>query len=94
MVTCLKEIDPIVTYAVNKPMLLSDPSRPAALKYIAKNFRLPDTLKWIAQSCLNEFQHPESRLAICSDPVSKVLAELFLEYRGTRDVTRHPGSLA
>ena len=94
MVTCLKEIHPVVGHSVNKPVLLSDPSRPAALKYITKRYRFPNTLKWIAQSCVNGFQYPKRRLATGYDPVSKVLTKLFLEYRGTGDVKSNRGSLA
>jgi hypothetical protein len=66
MVACLKEVDPVVRHAIDKPVLLSDPPRAAAFKHIAKRFRFPQTLKGITPNCLNKVKQPDSRITIRS----------------------------
>jgi hypothetical protein len=77
----LKEVDPLVGPAVYEPVLLSDAPRPAAFEHVPKRLRLSYALKRIAHDCLDKVEQPNSGVAISFHPVSKVLAELFVEDR-------------
>ena len=48
MVSCLQEIDSVIRNAVDQPVHLRDPPRPAPFERVAKRFRFPCTLKRIA----------------------------------------------
>ena len=69
VIACLKKIDAIIRHAIDKPVLLRDPPRPAAFQHIAKRFGFPNAREWITHDCLDKIKEADSRIAFGFDPV-------------------------
>jgi hypothetical protein len=57
-------------------VFLGDSSRPAACQHVFERLGPADAGKRIAKHGFDKRQNAEGRLAVCLDPVLKVLAEL------------------
>jgi hypothetical protein len=89
MIACLKEIDPVICDAIDKPVFLRNPPRPAPFKHITKRLWFSHTLKRIPHDCLDQIEDPDSHASFRFHPESKVFAKLFVKYGGTCGVTGH-----
>jgi hypothetical protein len=94
MIACLEEVDPIVCYAIYKPVFLRRPARPAAFKHIPKRLRFAHTLKRVPHDCLDQIKDSDSDVPVRFHPVSKVFPKLLLKYGGACGVTGQRGSHA
>ena len=77
----LQELDAVVAYPVDQPVLLGNAARPAAGERLPERFRLSNALKRISERRLNHFEDSRGYVAVSLDPVAKVLEKLALEDR-------------
>jgi len=80
VVARLKEVDAPLSYSVNQPVLLGDPSRPAAREYIFQRLRPAEAGKWIAEDVFDKLQNAEGRFTVVIDPVPQVLPKLWMKH--------------
>ena len=87
MVTRLQKIYPPAAHFVDDPVLLGDPSRPAAGKPESERLRFPDSLEGVTQYGFHQIQDSECRAAIVLDPPPEVFQKLPMEDRFSRGAT-------
>ena len=94
VVTSLKEIDDLVTGAVNQPVFLRNASRPTAREQVFEWLRLACALEWIAHYSFDEIQHPERCDPVGLDPIAQILSKLGMEDGEPVTLAPHRASLA
>jgi len=80
VVTCLKKINSPFADAVDQPVFLGDPARPAACQNELQWLRLADTRERIFHRRLHQLQRPKRCLPIRFHPVQQVLPKLGVKH--------------
>ena len=81
MILRLEEIDAPPAYLINQPVLLSDPSRPAACQHIFEWLGLTHAGEGTAENGFQQFKNTQRRVPFNLDPILEVLAKLGLKHR-------------
>jgi hypothetical protein len=79
MVSGLQEINPVIAYQVNKPVLLGDSPRPCARRKVLQWFRFANARKGITLDSFDQLEDFERRVAFGFDPESQVLEKFVLK---------------
>jgi len=62
---------PVGEDPVADSVFMGQPARPGVEAEVAQRFRFPDAREWVAAYCVDDIQHPQSDLSVCSDPLAE-----------------------
>jgi hypothetical protein len=80
MIFGLEEIKARSANAIDQPVLLRDPARPAACEQILEWLRLANPNKWITKGGLYQVENPQCDALIAFNPGPEIFAEFRRKY--------------
>jgi hypothetical protein len=79
MISSLEKVDAFLSYQIDDAVFLSEPSRPGPGIEVFEWLWLSNAAAWFSENRLDQFQHSQSRFAICLYPILQVFLELRVE---------------
>jgi len=70
VISCLQEIDSVLTHSMDEAVFLRNSAGPATSQHIFKWLRLPDAGERIAQNRFNQVKSAQRDFAVCTNPMS------------------------